>query len=79
VMGNWFDLQGVPRVQLSDASVSRRRMRRLGAQLDFGYLPGALHQESSGASRARDAARHLESLGLWRLRSPSTSTEPLQA
>ena len=79
VMGNWFELQGVPRVQLSDASVNRRRMRRLGAQLDFGYLPGALHQESSGASRARDAARHLESLGLWRLRSPSTTTEPLHA
>jgi hypothetical protein len=70
VMSNWFELNGVRRLQLHDAAVNRRRMRKLGAQLDFGYLPGALHQQSSGASRACDAARHLEALGLWRLRSP---------
>jgi hypothetical protein len=70
VISNWFELQGVPRVQLHADAVNRRRMRRLGAQLDFGYLPGALHQESSGASRARDAALHLAGMGLWRLRSP---------
>jgi hypothetical protein len=79
VMSNWFELRGCPRIQLHDSRVNRRRMRRLGAQLDFGYLPGALHQESSGASRARDAARHLESLGLWRLRSPQPSTERVHA
>ena len=39
------------------------------------YLPGALHQESSGASRARDAARHLAAMGLWKLRSPSLDAE----
>lgn len=79
VMSNWFQFHGVRRMQLHDASVNRRRMRKLGAQLDFGYLPGALHQESSGAGRARDAARHLESLGCWRLRSPSTAVEPMGA
>lgn len=73
VVSNWFETQSVGRAQVQSSAVNRRRMRRLGAQLDFGYLPGALHQESSGASRAREAARHLESMGLWRLRSPSTS------
>lgn len=70
VMSNWLEMQGVPRVQLHTDSVNRRRMRRLGAQLDYGYLAGALHRESSGASRAHEAARHLASMGMWRLRSP---------
>jgi hypothetical protein len=71
VMSNWLELQGIPRMQVHSDSVNRRRMRRLGAQLDYGYLAGALHRESPGPSRARLAARHLDSLGLWRLRSPS--------
>lgn len=75
VVSNWFELQGAPRVQVQTDAVNRRRMRRMGAQLDYGYLPGALHQESSGASRARDAARHLGSMGMWRLASPSLDAE----
>lgn len=75
VVSNWFELQGAPRFQVQTAAVNRRRMRRMGAQLDYGYLPGALHQESSGASRARDAARHLAAMGAWRLRSPSLDAE----
>jgi hypothetical protein len=71
VMSSWLESRGVRRVQVHDASVNRRRMRKLGAQLDFGYLPGALHQESPGAARAREAARHLASFGAWHLRSPA--------
>jgi hypothetical protein len=71
VVSNWFELQGVPRMQVEDSAVNRRRMRRLGAQLDFGYLPGSLHQESPGSQRARESAAHLASLGLWRLASPA--------
>jgi hypothetical protein len=75
VVSNWFELQGAPRLQVQTSAVNRRRMRRMGAQLDYGYLPGALHQESSGASRARDAARHLAAMGLWKLRSPPLDAE----
>ena len=70
VVSNWFALQGVDRRQIHHPMVSRRRFRQLGAQQDYGYLPGGLHQESLPSERARQCASHLASLGLWRLPSP---------
>jgi hypothetical protein len=76
VISNWLELRGIPRWQLHAPAVNRRRMRALGAQLDYGYLPGALHQQSSGAARAREAAAHIGAMGLWRLPSPITEVVP---
>lgn len=70
VLGNYFELRGVPRIRLDDPRASVRGMRALGAQLAYGYLDDALHRGTEGPSgepllRAWDIEAHLVSLGLW--------------